>query len=192
RIDLSVGATMVFSVIAALQLMIQWGELTDVRMIARGSNFIGPEIPTIALTLLVGTIVGVVNGVGVAYGRIAPFIMTLATLTGLRGLNYVLTGGKPYYLQGPAYALLGDGVVLGIPVSAWIYLVLFALLAWILGRTVVGRRIYAIGGDEKTARYAGIDIRRWVVLVFAVSGFCAALAGVLLTARMKSVDAPLA
>jgi ribose/xylose/arabinose/galactoside ABC-type transport system permease subunit len=192
RIDLSVGATMIFSIIAALQLMVLIGDVTHIKMVARGSSFVGPVTPFIALALVVGGFVGLVNGIGIAYGRIAPFIMTLATLTGLRGLNYVLTSGHPYYLQTPGYVWFGDALVFGVPISMLIYAVVFAVLAWVVGQTVIGQRLYAIGGEERTARYAGIPIERWVVLAYVVSGVCAAIAGVLFTARLKSVDAPLA
>ncbi len=192
RIDLSVGASMIFSVIAALQLMVLIGDVAHIKMVARGSNFVGPTAPFIALALGVGVFVGLVNGIGVAYGRIAPFIMTLATLTGLRGLNYVLTSGHPYYLQSPGYVWFGDALVFGVPVSMLIYAAVFSILAWTVGQTVIGRRFYAIGGEERTARYSGIPIERWVVLAYAISGVCAAMAGVLFTARLKSVDAPLA
>jgi ribose/xylose/arabinose/galactoside ABC-type transport system permease subunit len=192
RIDLSVGASMIFSVIAAVQLMVLFSDVTHVKMVARGSNFVGPAAPLIAMTIVTGAVVGLVNGVGTAYGRIAPFVMTLATLTGLRGLSYVLSSGHPYYLQSPAYVWFGDALVFSVPMSLIIYVAVFALLAWVVGQTIVGRRLYAIGGEERTARYAGIPVERWVVLAYVASGVCAAIAGILFTARLKSVDAPLA
>ena len=192
RIDLSVGATMVFSVIAAVELMVLAGGLLDVRMMGRGNAFVGPAAPVVVLTLLVGALVGLVNGLGVAYGRVAPFIMTLVTLSALRGLSYVLSNGRPYYLRTDGYRWLGEAQVGPIPVAAIGLLAVFAVLAWLLHAHVSGKRIYAIGGDEKTARFAGVRVGRWLVAVYVASGLCAALAGLIFSSRANSIDAPMA
>lgn len=192
RIDLSVGATMVFSVIAAVSIMVAVGGWFDMRMIGRGNAYIGPSVPLIFLTLAVGAAVGVANGLGVAYGRVAPFIMTLVTLSALRGWSYLLSNGRPYYLRTEGYRWLGETNLGPIPVAALGLLAVFVLFAWLLHRHVAGKRIYAIGGDEKTARFAGVRVERWIVLVYAASGFCAALAGLIFTSRANSVDAPMA
>ena len=192
RIDLSVGAVMIFSVVTAVDVMI-WGEaLSGVKALVRGNIYQGSEIPLILLALAAGGLIGLVNGVGVALLRIPAFIMTLATMTALRGLSFLLTNGHPYYLQTPFYSWLGSSVVLGIPFSMLVCLVLFGVLALVLGRTVAGRRIYAIGGHERTAELSGINVPLWIVLSFTASGLFAAIAGVLFTARLASVDAPLA
>lgn len=192
RIDLSVGATMVFSVIAAVSIMVAAGAFFDIRMIGRGNAYIGPTVPLVILTLAVGVAVGVANGIGVAYGRVAPFIMTLVTLSALRGWSYVLSNGRPYYLRGEGYRWLGETNLGPVPVAAVGLLVVFAWFAWFLHKHVAGKRIYAIGGDEKTARFAGVRVERWIVLVYAASGLCAALAGLIFTSRANSVDAPMA
>ena len=79
----------------------------------------------------------------------------------------------------------------GIPVVAFLLVAVFAAMAWLLHLHRGGRRIYAIGGDEKTARFAGVRVQRWIVLVYMASGLCAALAGLVFTARLTSVDAPM-
>ena len=191
RIDLSVGATMVFSVIAAVEIMILIGGVGDVRMMGRGNTYIGPTIPIIVLTLLIGGVVGLLNGLGVAYGRVAPFIMTLVTLSALRGLSYVFSNGRPYYLRSDSYRWLGEARLGPVPVASMLLLAVFAVFAWTLHAHVAGKRIYAIGGDEKTARFAGVRVGRWVVAVYVASGLCAALAGLILTSRANSVDAPM-
>lgn len=191
RIDLSVGATMVFSVIAAIELMVIVGGQFDMRVMGRGNTYVGPTAPLIALTLVVGALVGLCNGLGVAYGRVAPFIMTLVSLSALRGLGYVFSNGRPYYLRSESYRWLGEATVFHIPVGGFVLAVVFALMAWLLHAHVAGKRIYAIGGDEKTARFAGVQVNRWIVLVYIASGICAALAGLVLTSRLTSVDAPM-
>ncbi|WP_051954040.1 ABC transporter permease [Xenophilus azovorans] len=192
RIDLSVGATMVFSVIAAVEIMVVAGGMLDVRMMGRGNTYVGPVAPVAALTLAVGALVGLFNGLGVACGRVAPFIMTLVTLSALRGLSYVLSNGRPYYLRSDAYRWLGEARVGPVPVAALVLLAVFVVFAWLLHAHLAGKRIYAIGGDEKTARFAGVRVGRWLVAVYVASGLCAALAGLILTSRANSVDAPMA
>ena len=191
RIDLSVGATMVFSVIAAIEAMAVIGGLMDIRIMGRGHTYVGPTWPLIVLTLAIGALVGVVNGLGVAYGRVTPFIMTLVSLSALRGLSYVLSNGRPYYLRSEEYRWLGEATAWGIPVVAFLFVAVFAAMAWLLHAHVAGNRIYAIGGDEKTAGFAGVQVGRWIVLVYAASGLCAALAGLVFTSRLTSVDAPM-
>jgi len=192
RIDLSVGATMVFSVIAAVELMVLAGGVLEVRMMGRGNTYVGPAVPVVVLTLAMGALVGLINGLGVAYGRVAPFIMTLVTLSALRGLSYVLSNGRPYYLRTDTYRWLGEAHVGPVPVAALVLLAVFVVFAWILHAHVAGKRIYAIGGDEKTARFAGVRVGRWLLAVYVASGLCAALAGLILTSRANSVDAPMA
>ncbi|MGS0897213.1 ABC transporter permease [Burkholderia stagnalis] len=192
RIDLSVAAVMIFSVIASIQTIAFVGSWFDIRMIVRGGTYVGPALPLVLLTLLYGLIAGIVNGVGVAYGRIAPFVMTLVTLSALRGLGFLLTNGHAFYVSSDAYQWLGDAHVAGVPIGTAAYVAVFLVLAWTLHMNVAGKRIFAIGGDEQTARYAGINVRGWIVAVYAASGLCAACAGIVFTSRLMSVDAPLA
>lgn len=191
RIDLSVGATMVFSVIAAIEILVVVGGFLDLRILGRGHTYVGPTWPLIALTLLMGAAVGLMNGLGVAYGRVTPFIMTLVTLSALRGLSYVLSNGRPYYLRTDGYRWFGEATAWGVPIVAFVLAAVFVGLAWLLHAHVMGKRIYAIGGDEKTARFAGVQVRGWIVLVYVASGLCAALGGLVFTSRLTSVDAPM-
>ena len=192
RIDLSVAAVMVFSVILAVVVAASIGDATGARWLVRGNSFVGPSGLVIAVTLLAGCLAGLVNGIGVAYLKVSSFIMTLVMLTALRGGNYILTNGHPYYLQSEAIGWIGEATVLGIPFSFVVFVFVLGLLAWLIGATAFGRRIYAVGGSERAAAYAGLKTDRYVVLAFVISGLCAAVAGVLFTARLKSVDAPLA
>ncbi|MDX8449733.1 ABC transporter permease [Mesorhizobium captivum] len=192
RIDLSVAALMIFSVIVGVVVMAEIGPMLGSRWLVRGNTYAGPIVPVILIALATGIAVGALNGIGVAYFKVASFIMTLVSLTALRGFNYVLTNGHPYYLKAPLYSWIGDGKVIGIPISFVVFLlVLLALMGFING-SMRGGRFYAIGGNEKAALYAGIKAQRYVMLAYAISGLCAALAGVIFTARLKSVDAPLA
>ena len=192
RIDLSVAAVMIFAVIVGVVVMTKVGPMLGERWLVRGNTYSGPIVPVIAIALLSGIGIGAVNGIGIAYLKVSSFIMTLVSLTALRGLNYVLTNGHPYYLKSPVYGWIGDGTVAGLPVSFLIFLAVLTLLMLFVNGTVTGSRFYAIGGNEKAALYAGIKTARYVLLAFMISGLCAAIAGIVFTARLKSVDAPLA
>lgn len=192
RIDLSVAALMIFSIIVGVVVMTKVGPMLGERWLVRGNSYAGPIVPVMLIALVTGIVVGAINGIGVAYFKVASFIMTLVSLTALRGLNYVLTNGHPYYLKSPVYSWIGDAKVAGLPVSFLIFLTVLAVLMAFVSGTVRGGRLYAIGGNEKAALYAGIKTQRYVVLAFVISGMCAAIAGIVFTARLKSVDAPLA
>lgn len=192
RIDLSVAAVMIFSIVVAVKLMVLVGDAAGLRWLVKGNTYAGPVWPFMLIAIATGGVVGAVNGIGIAYFRIAPFIMTLVSLTALRGFNYVLTDGHPYYLRSPVFGFIGDQVVLGIPLSTLVFLAVLTAMILFVNGTVAGSRFYAIGGSERAALYAGIKTQRYVVLAYVLSGLCAAIAGILFTARLKSVDAPLA
>ncbi len=192
RIDLSVAALMIFAPVVGVSIMDFAGDIFDFRVLVRGNSYTGSATALIVLALITGPVVGLISGIGVVYMRITSFIMTLAMMQALRGLNYVLTNGHAYYLQVPSFTWIGKLQVLGIPFSFIIYALITGLATLILRYTIVGRRLMAIGGDEKAAILAGINTRFWVIFTFVVSGFCASLAGVLFTSRLQSVDAPLA
>ena len=144
------------------------------------------------VSLFTGIFIGLLNGIGVMYGKITSFIMTLAMMKALWGLNYVLTHGHAFYLQVPTYTWMGTTNILYVPFSTWIFIIMTILASLMMKYTIVGRRIYAIGGDEKTSRLAGINVTFWIILAFIFSGFCSSVAGVLFSSRLQTVDAPLA
>jgi len=191
RIDLSVASQMIFSPIVGVTAITVLAELMDSSVLVRGNSFIGSSFALILIALFTGGIVGCLNGIGVMYGRITSFIMTLAMMQGLRGMNYYLTGGHAYYLQKSTYTWMGTTELLGIPLSFIVYIVLSVVAGIALRYTLVGRRLYAIGGDERSAALAGINVRYWVIMAFTICGVLAAIAGILFTSRLQSVDAPL-
>jgi ribose transport system permease protein len=165
-IDLSVGSIVGFAGIMAA------GLTADL-----------PVPVAMALAVFAGAGFGIVNGVLVARFRLAPFVVTLAALTTIRGLTYVYSETPITPLE-TGFLTLGTETVGPLPVAALIMLAAFAL-AWVfLMRTTTGRAIVAIGGNEEAVRLAGIRVRRHVVLAYAISGFCAGLAGVILASRV--------
>lgn len=192
RIDLSVAATMVASMIAGILVTAEIGHLLGERWMVRGNTFAGSPYIAMVLTLVAGALIGLINGLGVAALRIASFIMTLVTMSALRGVSYLFTGGAPiYYSDGP-FLWIGEAAPLGLPIGFLVFLAVLLFLNWMLTRTVIGGRIYAVGSNEVATNYAGVHTGRVVVAVFVISGACSALAGILFTSRLMSVEPALA
>ncbi|MDQ1642168.1 MAG: ribose transport system permease protein [Actinomycetota bacterium] len=136
--------------------------------------------------LLVGTIAGVVNGTLIAYGRMAPFIATLAMMVAARGLAQKISGKTTQVVSVHAITDIAQRKVLGLPLLVVIFGVV-AVLAWVLlNRTTFGRRSAAIGGNGEAARLAGINVRRTQVLIYALSGLCCGIAAIMVTAQANS------
>ncbi|MFE7583708.1 ABC transporter permease [Streptomyces gardneri] len=136
----------------------------------------------------VGTLVGLLNGLVIVYGRVNPTIATLAGLAAYKGLAQLLSDGRAqgYVLNDDFFVFLSRGKIAGLPVMVWI-LILTALGVHVLLKyTDIGRNIYAIGGNDTAARLAGIGINRYLVFVYALIGVVCAIAGILLTARTGS------
>ncbi|MFC7592932.1 ABC transporter permease [Nonomuraea antimicrobica] len=168
-IDLSVGAVMALASVWATTLATQ---------------SYGPVVMAIC-AILVGTGAGLVNGLLIAYGRLVPFIATLAMLVAARGLAQRMSDRKTQLVQTDNSALvdLSTTRVLGIPVLVYIF-ALVVVLGWVLlNRTTFGRRTYAVGGNLEAARLAGINVRRHTMLLYALSGLCCGIAAILIMAR---------
>lgn len=136
--------------------------------------------------LLVGTLTGIVNGVLIAYGRLAPFIATLAMMVAARGLAQKISGKTTQVVKVEGITGIAQNKVLGIP---WLVLIFAAVaaLAWVLlNRTTFGRRTAAIGGNAEAARLAGISVRRTQVLIYLLSGLCCGIAAVMVTAQANA------
>ncbi|GAA4534937.1 MULTISPECIES: ABC transporter permease [Nonomuraea] len=168
-IDLSVGAIMALASVWATTVATQ--------------EF-GPVVMAIC-AILVGTGTGLVNGVLIAYGRLVPFIATLAMLVAARGLAQRMSDRKTQLIQPENSAIveLSTTRVLGVPLLVYIFALVVALGWVLLNRTTFGRRTYAVGGNPEAARLAGIDVRRHTMLLYALSGLCCGIAAVLIMAR---------
>jgi ribose/xylose/arabinose/galactoside ABC-type transport system permease subunit len=171
-IDLSVGSVLALAVTIGASLMKQ-GQPVAVAVLA---------------ALAVGTVLGMINGLMITRAKIPPFIATLGMLTVARGLTLMYTQGQPITGLPPAFRWIGTGVVAGIPVPIFLTLLVFAA-GWIfLSRTKYGAQIYLMGDNLNAAKLAGVPTDRMTVLVYAISGFCAALAGLVLVARLDSAQ----
>lgn len=171
--DLSVGATSSLA-----------GAVTSVMLL--GENPMGVAI---LAGLAVGLLVGLVNGVLIAYLRLSAFIATLATMTSVIGLAYLVTGGTTVFGMPPEFNELGQGRFLNVPLPVY-FAVLISVLIWALLRfTTLGRRLHAIGGNEEVARLSGVNVRWARLLAFTMAGFISAIGGILLAARLGSAAA---
>jgi len=145
-----------------------------------------PVLIPISMGLLAGLLMGAFNGFIITKSKIAPFIVTLGTMTIGRGLALILSVGRPVSNLSDSFNYLGSGTVLGIPVLILIFILVFALCSVILSKTILGRYIYAVGGNEQAARASGINIERVKLSVYSISGLLAGLAGILLASRITT------
>ena len=146
-----------------------------------------PLVVPIILAAVIGALVGCFNGVSVAYGNIPPFIVTLGTMTIIRGVALIAANGQPVFNVTKSFETIAGGFVWNaIPHLVVYFLVVAAICAFVLTRTVFGRRVYAIGGNETAARVSGINTNLIKVAVYTISGFLAGLAGLLLSSRLVS------
>lgn len=170
-IDLSVGS------VAALSAMVSAWMFSNVGL---------PGWLTLIIGLLIGLLAGAASGLAIAYGKLPAFIATLAMMSVARGLALVISGGTPVATSGAVNHLGADLGPIPVPV---IMLALAGVVCWfILSRTVLGRSLYAIGGNEEAARLSGIPVRRILVAVYALAGLFAGLAGLVLAGRLSSAQ----
>jgi ribose transport system permease protein len=135
-----------------------------------------------------GVIMGMVNGLLIAKGKVAPFIATLATMTVFRGLTLVYTQGRPITGFQDDFAILGKGYFLQIPMPIIWMVVAFAVLYMILKHTTFGRRVYALGSNEEATWLSGINTSKVKIMVYSISGLLAAISGIVLTSRLNSAQ----
>ena len=175
-IDLSVGSVLAFSGAVAAALV--------------GAN--QNIVVALLVPLVVGTAIGLITGTIISRGRVQAFIATLVTMTIMRGATLVFTDGRPINagdgLWSDAFAWLGDGYLLGIPVPVYIMVLVYGVSWYVLHQTRFGRYIYAMGGNEEAARLSGLSTAKLKTIVYGISGFLAALAGMILTSRLSSAQ----
>lgn len=173
-IDLSVGSVL------ALSTALCAG------MISNGM----PVVLSMILALVIGTGLGVISGLLVTKGRLQAFIATLITMTVYRGLTLIFMDGKPISNLGDHFSLklVGKGNIFRIPVPVILFALAFAAFWFILTKTTFGRRIYATGSNSQCAKLSGVDISKTKIIVYGMSGFMAALSGLILLSRLNSAQ----
>ena len=171
-IDLSVGSIIALSSAFAAGMM------------ASGSS----SWLAILACVAAGTLMGTVNGVVIARGKVAPFIATLATMTIFRGLTMVYTDGRPITGLPDSFGLIGRGYLFQVPMPVIWMVAAFVILYILLKFTSFGRHVFALGGNEEATRLSGINTKRVKVLVYSISGLLSSISGIILTSRLNSAQ----
>lgn len=143
----------------------------------------------LALALGAGLVAGLWNGVLVAVVGIQPFVATLILMTMGRGVAQLITEGRILTFTDPGFSWLGSGTALGLPVPVWIWLATAAAAALLMRRTALGLLVEAVGINRRAALLAGVNATVLLIAVYVASGFCAALAGIIVTADIRGADA---
>lgn len=174
-IDLSVGSVAALASIVVNHLM----------------NVMGmPMGPSLLITMVVGTAIGVLNGVIVAKFKVTGFIVTMAAKTYLFGLAMLISNGAMIGIYEPkAFLFIGTGRLLGIPVPVYLMLLMTVLSHFLLKNTVFGRRVIAVGANDVTARLSGVDPDRIRMIAYGISSFTATIAGIVLASLTQQAYA---
>jgi ribose/xylose/arabinose/galactoside ABC-type transport system permease subunit len=145
-------------------------------------------LPIILLALVIGIGCGLVNGLLITIGRIAPFVVTLGMMSIARSLTLIYTKGYPISGFAPSFRRIGGGYLLSIPIPIVVFL-LTVVVAWlVLTQTRLGRYTYAIGGNEETVKLSGIDAGYYKTIVYVISGITSAVSALILASRLNSAE----
>lgn len=175
-IDLSVGAVLAFS-----------GALTAALILGGVPSWLA-----IFMCMAFGMVFGAFNGFLISFGKITPFIATLATMTIFRGATYVFTDGNPItgekMQNNFLFQYMGQGYLFGIPFPVIIMLIFFAILYVVMHKTTFGRKAFALGGNEEAAFVSGVKTKAVTIWIYVISGLMASVAGLILTSRLSSAQ----
>ncbi len=160
-LDISVGAVVGMSTVC----------------IALAVGWTGSPILSIVFGVAVGSVAGIVNGLIITVGRINAVIATLGTMAVFRGFAFIISNGQSISIFDPAFRFIGDGKMVGVPVTIFVLAVVVAIFFVLMRHTIVGRNIYAIGGNPVVARLAGLNVRAFQIGIYTLSGATAGLAG---------------
>lgn len=185
-IDLSVGS------IVGLSGMIAGGLINEGLVLPIFGVSVFFNIPiVIALTLLVGMLVGMLNGLIITRLNVTPFIATLGMLYMARSAALLRSNGATFpnlvgneTLGNTGFPVLGTGAPLGLPWAIWLMLLFIVVCTFLATRTPFGRQVYAVGGNERAAELSGVRVNRIKILVYMISGFCAAVVGLIITSQL--------
>jgi ribose transport system permease protein len=182
-IDLSVGAILALAGAVAAGLLKNGIAVSRFNVLAQFTPF-----GAIVSGVVVGLVLGWFNGFVITRFDLPPFVATLGMFSIARGLTMLLTGGFPVTGLGAQFGFIGTGIFLGVPMPVWISGLMVAIFTVVTRRTILGRYIYAVGGNEQAARLTGLRVNRIKIYVYALGGALAAVAGLIVTARLDSAQ----
>lgn len=185
-IDLSVGS------IVGLAAMIAGGLINEGLILPMFGVIVYFHVwAVILIGLLVGVVLGAINGLIITRFNVAPFIATLGMLYAARGLALLRSGGNTFpnlvgraELGNTGFPLLGSGEFLSINYSIWIMIIFAVVASYVATKTPFGRQVYAIGGNERAAELSGVPVKRNKTIVYMISGFCAATVGLIISSQL--------
>jgi len=187
-IDLSVGSTVGLSGVLAGFMLMQGIQIPGSQTVLYPSVWV-----IVVLCLASGGLVGLLNGVLITRFKVAPFITTLGTLYVVRGSALLLAKGETFNdmtgkpeLGNTGFSILGLGKFLGLPTGVWVMVVVALTTAILLRKTVFGRWLYALGGNERAAELSGVPIKRVKIWVYTLSGICAAATGLIIASELTA------
>ncbi len=169
-IDLSLGSVIGFS-----------GVIGSISMV-NGA----PIIVAVILAMLSGVLVGTLNGALVVYGKLPPFVVTLGSMSIVKGLSLMITNGIPVSGLPQSFEFIGNGYFIGLPFPVWVMVVLTFAFNHFLTKTPEGLYVHAVGSNIQAAKLSGINTNRSVMLVYIMSGFLASIAGLIFASRVLS------
>jgi len=174
-IDLSVGSVLAISGIVLGKLIVHGGV---------------PPAAAVMISILVGVLFGFINGILIAKFHLQPMIATLGTMSIARGSALTLAGGRTITGYSPGFRWIGSGTILGtkIPVQILFMLLLYLLIFYLLKYRKTGRYIYSIGGNEEATHLSGINILKYKIIAYMISGAMAAIAGIILVSKLNSAQ----
>ncbi|WP_439618839.1 ABC transporter permease [Shinella sp.] len=138
-----------------------------------------------AATLVVGLLAGLINGTIITRVNVNPFVATLGTTSAFSGLALLYSNSSPFVVSDKAFSFIGRGSVLGLPVSIWILGAVLVVGEFVLRKTVYGRSLYAIGGNDEAARLAGLPTALLRTSTYVICGVCASLGGMIIASRLS-------
>ncbi len=183
-IDVSVGSVAALAGVISAMCASPNGPQNWTDRTAEGSPL--PFIVCILAAILVGAVCGFINGVLIAKVKMPPMIVTLAMMSAARGVVLLITGGSPVHYLTDTYKAMAGSTIGVFPLLGIYYIVALIIAYIILNRSVFGRHVYAIGGNESAAQNAGINVQRTKIIVYTGAGIMAALGGMLLASRLGS------
>lgn len=172
-IDLSQGSVLALSAVICAKLI----------------NSSGNILFAVIVTLVIGVLIGVTNGLMIAYVRLPAFIMTLGSMYMVRGITLYITNSTQVNVKGvPVFNYIGQGFLFGIPFPVFIFVIVGVIAIIFLSKTGKGRQIYAVGSNVDSARLSGVKVEKTLILAYVLSSLCVALAGIVYLARLTAAQ----
>jgi ribose/xylose/arabinose/galactoside ABC-type transport system permease subunit len=148
-----------------------------------------PIWSSVGITLIIGGLIGALSGILISKLKAPSFIISLAMMSIAHGLTLVVTKGLQISFLPEKYGFIGGGYIWGTPTPMWILFFVAAVAIIVTSKTKTGRHIYAIGGNRRSAFYCGINVNKYIILVFCISGFCSAIGAIVDTSRINAATA---